>query len=99
MLIPTIFKDWNEQFKLAHKAVDVVDRTNRKIFVTLLRYIVDKSESSHAQVRIFAKKKDDEKFQQVVSVNYKPEEVIYLLDIKDSVYDRVFTNQPICKAL
>ena len=85
MLLPTIFKDWDEQLKLAHKAVDVVDRTNRKIFVTLLRYIKDKSESSYAQVRIFARKKDDEKFQQVVYVNYKLEEFIYLLDLKDYV--------------
>ena len=66
VLIPTMSKDMDEQFKLAHKVVDVVDRTNRKICVTLLRYKVDKPESSYAQVRLFARKKEDEKFQQVV---------------------------------
>ena len=55
-----MYKDMEEQFKLAPKVVDVVDRANRKICVTLLRYSVDKPESSDAQVRIFARKTADE---------------------------------------
>ena len=82
-----------------HKVVDVVYRANRKICVTLLRYNVDKPESSYAQIQLFATKKDDEKFQQVVYVKYKLEEFIYLLDVMNSVYDKVITNQPICKVL
>ena len=50
VLIPTMSKDMDEQFKLAHKVVGVVDRAKRKICVTLLRYNVDKPESSCAQV-------------------------------------------------
>ena len=99
VLIPTMSRDMDEQLKLAHKVVDVVDRTNRKICVTLLRYNVDKPESSSAQVRLFARKKEDEKFQQVVYVNYKLEEFIYLLDVMNYVYDKVITNQPICNVL
>ena len=57
VLQSTLSKDIDEQLKLAHKVVDVVDRTNRKICVTLLRYNVDKPESSYAQVRLFARKK------------------------------------------
>ena len=97
--IPTLSKDMEEQLKLAHKVVDVVDRANRKICVSLLRYNVDKPENSYAQVRLFARKKEDEKFQQVVYVNYKLEEFIYLLDVMNSVYDKVITNQPICNVL
>ena len=96
VLIPTMPKDMDEQFKLTHKVVDVVDRANRKICVTLLRYNVDKPESSYAQVRLFAGKKEDERFQQVVYVNYKFEEPIYLLDVMISVYDKFITNQPFC---
>ena len=59
VLIPTTSKDIDEQLKMAHKVVDVVDRTNKKIYVTLLRYIVDKTESSYDQVRLFARKKED----------------------------------------
>ena len=99
VLIPTMCRDMDEQLKLAHKLVDVVDRTNRKICVTLLRYNVDKPESFYAQVRIFARKEEDEKFQQVVYVNYKLEEFIYLLDVMNSVCDKVITNQPICNVL
>ena len=62
VLIPTMSRDIDEQIILAHKVVDVVDRANRKICVTLLRYNVDKPESSYAQVRLFARKKEDEKF-------------------------------------
>ena len=76
VLIPKMSRDMDEQLKLAHKVVDVVDRTNRKICVTLLRYNVDKPENSYAQVRLFARKKEDEKFQQVVYVKYKLEEFI-----------------------
>ena len=94
VLIPTMSRDMDEQLKLAHKEVDVVERTNRKICVTLLRYNVDKPESSYAQVRLFARKKEDEKFQQVVYVKYKHEEFIYLLDVMNCVYDKVNTNQP-----
>ena len=99
VLIPTMSRDMDEQLKLAHKVVEVVDPTNRKICVTLLRYNVDNPESSYAQVRLFARKKKDEKFQQVVYVNYKLEEFIYLLDVMNSVYDKVITNQPICNVL
>ena len=99
VLVPNMSKDMDEQLILAHKLVDVVDRTNRKICVTLLRYNVDKPESSYAQVRLFARKKEDEKFQQVVYVKYKLEEFIYLLDVMNSVYDKVIINQPICNVL
>ena len=92
MLIPTMSKVMDEQLKLAHKVVDVVDRANRKLCVTLLRYNVDKPESSYAQVRIFARKKEDEKSQQNVYVIYKLEDFIYLLDVMNSVYDKVITN-------
>ena len=99
VLIPTMSKDMDEQLKLAHKVVDVVDRANRKTCVTLLRYNVDKPDSFYAQVRLFARKKEVEKFQQVVYVNYKLEEFINLFDVMNSVYDKVITNQPICKVL
>ena len=79
-------KDMNEQLKLAHKVVDVVDRANRKICATQLRYNLDKPESSHAQIHSFARKKKDEKFQRVVYENYKLEEFIYLLDVMNSLY-------------
>ena len=68
-LVPTMSKDMDEQLKLANRVVDVVNRANRKICVTLLRYNVNKLESYYAQVRLFARKKEDEKFQQVVYVN------------------------------
>ena len=59
-------KDMDEQLKLARKLVDVVKRANRKTCVTLLRYNVEKPGKSYAQVRLFARKKEDEKFQQIV---------------------------------
>ena len=92
VLIPTMSRDMEEQFKLPHKVVDVVDRTNKKICVTPLRYNVDKPEISYAQVRLFARKKEDEKLQQVIYVNFKLEKFIYLLDLMNSVYDKVITN-------
>ena len=97
VLIPTKSKDMDGQLKLAHNVVDVVDRANKKICAALLRYIVDKPESSYAQLRLFARKKENEKIQQVVQVKFKLEDFIYLLDVMNSVNDKVITNQPICK--
>ena len=88
-----------EQLKLVHKVIDVVDRPNRKICVTLLRYKVDNPQTSYAQVRLFGRKKEDEKFQKIVYVNYKLEEFVYLHDVMNSVYDKVIANQPICYVL
>ena len=65
-----------EQLKLVHKVTDVVDCSNRMIFVTMLRYKVDNPETSYAQVRLFGRKKEEEKFQQFAHVNYKLEEFI-----------------------
>ena len=80
-LSPVLSKDKDEQLKLSQKLVDVVDRTNGKNCVTLLRCYGDKPESSYAQVQLFAREKEDEKFQQIVHVIYKLEEYIYLLDV------------------
>ena len=71
VLQSTLSKDMEEQPKLVHKVIDVVDRPNRRICVTLLRYKVDNAETSYAQVRLFGRKKEEEKFQQIVYVNYR----------------------------
>ena len=85
VLIPTMSKVMDEQLKLAHKVIDVMDRANRNICVTLLRYNVDRLERSYAQVRFFARKKEDENFKQIVYVKHKLEEFIYSLDVMNSV--------------
>ena len=66
VLQSTLSKDMEEQLKLVHKVIDVVDRPNTRICVTLLRYKVDNRETSYAQVRLFGRKKEEEKFQQIV---------------------------------
>ena len=88
-----------EQLKLVHEVIDVVDRPKRRICVTLLRYKVDNAGTSYAQVRLFGRKTEEEKFQQIVYVNYKLDEFIYLLDVMRSVYDKVIANKPICNVL
>ena len=95
----TMSKDMDEQLKLSHELLDVLDRTNRKLSASLLRYSVDKPESSYAEVQVFAKKKADEKFQQIYYVKYNFEEFIFLLDVLISVYDKVIANKPICNVL
>ena len=88
-----------EQLKLVHKVIDVVDWPNRRICVTLLRCKVDNPQTSYAQVRLFGRKKEDEKFQQIVYVNHKLDEFVYLLNVMNSVYEKVIARQPICKVL
>ena len=95
----TLSRDMEEQLELVHKVIDIVDRLSRRTCVTLLSYKVDNPETSHNQVRLFGRKKEEEKFQQIVYVNYKLDEFVYLLDVMNSVYDKVIANKPICNVL
>ena len=95
----TLSKDMEEQLKLVHKVIDIVDHPNRRICVTLLRYKEDNPETSCAQVRLFGRKKEKEKFQQILYVNYRLDDFLYLLDVMNSVYDKIIANQPICNFL
>ena len=99
LLQSTLSKDREEQLKLVHKVIDIVDCPKRKICVTLLRYKADNPQTSYAQVRPFGRKKEEEKFQQIIYVNYKLDEFVYLLDVMNSVYDKVVANQHIGNVL
>ena len=88
-----------EQFKLTHKVVEVVDRPHRKICMTMMRYNVEKSETSYVKVRLFGRGEGEEKFNQIVYVNYKLDEFIYLLDVMISVYGKIIANEILCKNL
>ena len=99
VLQSTLSKDMEEQLKLVHKVIDDVDRPNKRICLTLLRYKVDNPQISYGQVHLFGRKNEEEKFQQIVYVIFKLEEFVYLLDVIISVYDKVIANQHICKVL
>ena len=59
VLQSTPSKDMEEQLKLVHKVIDVVDHPHRRICVKLLRYKVGKPGASYAQVRLFGRKKEE----------------------------------------
>ena len=86
----------DEQLKPAHTVVDAVDLPYRKICVTMLRHNVNQPESSYAQERIVVRRKGHENFLQIVYVNHQFEETFYLLDVMNSVFDKICTNKPIC---
>ena len=65
----------------------------------MLKYKVDNPESYYAQVCLFGRKKEEGKFQLIVYVNCRLDEFVYLLDVMNSVYDKVIANQPICNIL
>ena len=56
VLQSTLCKDMEEQLKLVQKVIDVVDRSHRKICVTLMRYKAENPDTSYAQVRLFGRK-------------------------------------------
>ena len=76
VLQSTLCKYMEEQLKLVYKVIDVVDCPNRKICVTLLRYKADNPDTSYAQLRLFGRKTEEEKFQQIMHVNYRLDEFI-----------------------
>ena len=87
-------EDMEEQLKLTHKVVEVVDRPHRKICVAMLRYNVEKPETSFVQLRLFGRRKNEENFNQIVYVKYILDEFTYLLDLMNSAYDKVISNEP-----
>ena len=86
-------KDLDEQLKDVQKAITIVDRPKRKIFVTLKKYCMDKPESTYVQLRLFTRNSEHDKFQQLVFVNYKYDEFLYSLDVITSISDQVLSNQ------
>ena len=97
--VKLLAKDMEEQLKLTQKFVEVVDRPHRKTCVTMLRYNVEKAETAYVQVRLFGRRKDEEKFNQFVYVNYKLDEFLHLLDVLKSVYVKVIANETVCNVL
>ena len=65
----------------------------------MLRYNVEKPQTPYVQVWLFGRRKDEENFNQIVYVNYKLDEFIFLLDVMNSVYDKVIANEPLCNVL
>ena len=65
----------------------------------MLRYNVEKPETSYVQVRLFERRNCEEKFNHIVCVNYILVEFIYLLDVMNFVYDEVSANEPLCNVL
>ena len=94
--VKLLAKNMDEQLKLRHKVVELVDRPHRRISVTMLSYNVQKPEISYVQVRLIGRRKEEGKFIQIAYVNYKLAEFLYLLDVMNSVYDKVIANEPLC---
>ena len=89
-------RDIDEQLKHVHKVIEIAEGAKRKVCVTLLRYKEDNPETSYAQIRLFTRRTEEENFQQLVYVNFKIDEFIYLLDVMNSVCDQVLDNKPLC---
>ena len=87
------------QFKSIHNYVDIVDRPKKNVSLILLQYNMDKPVRSYAQVRMFERKKEDEKFQQRNCMKQKLDEDIYLLDVKSSADDESHNIQHICDVI
>ena len=72
----------------SHKQKNMSDSTGSRTRWT--------NDSSYAQVRLFARKKEEDKFQQFVHVSYLLDEFMYLLDVMISVFDKVIVKRSTC---
>ena len=57
---------------------------------------MDEPEKSYAYVQLFVGKKEEKGIAQIVYVNHKLDEFIYLLDVLNSIYAKVIANQSYC---
>ena len=74
--IETMSIDMEEQLMFIHKMVEVVERTIRKMWLTLLQCNAVKPEISYAQVRMIARKGDQYFFLQIFYVNYNFQKLV-----------------------
>ena len=59
-------------------------------------YCMNKPESMYVQLRLFTRNREHDKFQQLVFVSYKYDDVLYLSDVITSMSDQVLSNQSLC---
>ena len=85
-----------EQLKYIQKSITTVDRPKRKVFATMKKYCMDKPESRYVQLRVFTRNSEHDHNQQLVFVNYKYDEFLYLLNVTTSTSDQVLSNQSLC---
>ena len=97
--VPTMSKNMHEQLKLAHKKVDLVERAKRKTCVLLLPNSVDKPKRCYVQVRIFARKKEDEKIFTNCPCELQTWRNCHSIDVMISVYDKVIAKKSVCNTL
>ena len=96
MVTSPLSKDLDEQLKHVQKAITIVDRPKRKIFATMKKYCMHKPETTYVQLRLFTRNSEHDKFQQLVFVNYKYGEFLYLVDVITSISDQILSNQSLC---
>ena len=80
MLIPTMSVDMDEQLKVAQNVVDIIDRANRKICVTMLRYSAVQCEFICSFPKI-CRRNGGQEGSKIVYVSITLEDYIYLLDV------------------
>ena len=95
VVITTMSKDLEEHFKLTHKVIDVMDQKKRGDLCysaavqcgKAKEFICSSSKVCNEEGRDSSR---------IVYVNYKLDEFIFLLDVMNSVYDKVITIKPLC---
>ena len=76
--------------------IEIAEGAKRKVCVTLLRYKEDNPGTSYAQIRLYTRRTEEENFQQLDYVKYKIDQIIFLLDVMNSVCDQILDNKPLC---
>ena len=59
----------------------------------MMRYYVDKPDTTYMRIRLSMRKNEAEKFQQLVFVNYKLDEFWFLLEVDNYVLKTALLNQ------
>ena len=81
--------------KLIHNLVEFVDCPKQLIGLNLLRYNEDLPESSGAQFKLSAGRKDKKKVRKIVDVKQELDKVIGPVDVILGFLDKITAYQPI----
>ena len=96
ILTSPLSKDLAEQLEQVQKAITNLQKPKRKVIATIKVYYIDKPDTTDVRIRLFMRKNETGKFQQLVFLNYKRDEILTLLDVVNSVSARVLLNQSLC---
>ena len=73
-----------------------MDILKKRTIGTMKKYCPNKPDTTYVQIRLFMRKNEAEKIEQLVFVKNKPDDFLFLLHVINSLSEKTLLNQSFC---